>query len=345
MTLGVLCAITTIAHAETRESDGYCEWVEGVARSASDLLYAPALFGMFGYGNEPSLTTATGDVINQGFRVQAGLSYKLSGIYEGSVMRDRAHYDCMRHRALDRMQGETTHRALAARIKTLDAAIPEADKILAQIEADVEGRRATAQDLIATRLRVYELRDLAAQAHRALDALPAPVAGATPLGGALAKYYAADEKIEQAEGTLRKMQAIDVSVRLGYDKFLDRSNGTPVFALVFVSFNLGGLWQGDANQRALIGRRKMVREQDQLVDRTVKRLRELIDWEIRRARDTAALIADLETQMATLDRVGGDDTQRFRQTVWFEYVKVKAEHDYLVAHITSLKELIGGVSE
>ena len=52
---------------------------------------------------------------------------------------------------------------------------------------------------------------------------------------------------------------------------------------------------------------------------------------------------DLETQMANLDRVGGDDNRRARQTVWFEWAKVKAEHAYLSAHVASLREVLGEV--
>ena len=341
--VGALCA-SSVAHAQPQPTtDGYCDWVENVAESASDDLYYPSLFGAFGYVKEPSLTTAA-EAVEAGIRVQAGINYKLSGIYEGSLTRDRAHHDCMRHKALDRVQGETSYRALEARIKTLDAALPEADKILAQIQTDVEGRRATAQDLVAMRLRVNELRGLSSDAHRALDALPAPTNA--KLGGALAEYYEADEQIEKDEGLLRKMQGIDVSVKVGYDQFLDRQDNAPIFGLLTVSMNLGLFAQGSANDRALAGRRFMVREQHQvqLVDTTVKHLRELVDAEGKRIEETAILMSDLEKQMAVLDRVGGDDNRRYRQTVWFDYIKTVADHDYYAAHVSVLKQVIGEVA-
>jgi hypothetical protein len=341
--VGALCA-SSVAHAQPQPTtDGYCDWVEGVAESASDDLYYPALFGAFGYVKEPSLTTAA-EAVEAGIRVQAGLNYKLSGIYEGSLTRDRAHHDCMRHKALDRVQGETSYHALVARIKTLDAALPEADKILAQIQADVEGRRATAQDLVAMRLRVNELRGLSSDAHRQLDALPAPTNA--KLGGALNEYYAADEQIEKDEGLLRKMQGIDISVKVGYDQFVDRTDNAPIFGLLTVSMNLGLFAQSSANDRALAGRRFMVREQHQvqLVDTTVKHLRELVDSEGKRIEETSVLMQDLEKQMGVLDRVGGDDNRRYRQTVWFDYIKTMADHDYFAAHVAVLKQVIGEVA-
>jgi hypothetical protein len=90
----------------------------------------------------------------------------------------------------------------------------------------------------------------------------------------------------------------------------------------------------------------MVREQHQvqLVDTTVKHLRELVDSESKRIEETQILMQDLEKQMAVLDRVGGDDNRRYRQTVWFDYVKTQADNAYYVAHVGVLKQVIGEVA-
>ena len=63
--------------------------------------------------------------------------------------------------------------------------------------------------------------------------------------------------------------------------------------------------------------------------------------EAKRATETAALEGDLQRQLETLAKVGGEDSRRYRQTVWFDYVKVKAEHVYLVAHLESIKAVLG----
>jgi hypothetical protein len=83
----------------------------------------------------------------------------------------------------------------------------------------------------------------------------------------------------------------------------------------------------------------------QLVDTTVTHLKATVEVEQRRADETAALAADLEGQLAQLEHIGGDETRRYRQTVWFDWVKVKAEHAYFDTHVASLRAVIGEVEK
>jgi hypothetical protein len=323
--------------------DGYCDFVEGAADAESDLLYAPSAYGGIGYVKSPTVTSAA-EAVTAGGRVVAGLSYNFIGILQGNATRDRGRADCRRHQALDRVQGETLFRALDARLRVFEGSRAEGERILAQAAEDLRARRATVQDVVALRLRMDELRDLAADTRRQLEALPAPSRGA-PAGGALAAFYQADAKVEEAEGRLRWLQGIDVSLRVGYDRYLDRDDSTPIFALLSVTLDLGTLFQGADNERAATGRRTMVREQHQvqLVDTTVTHLKAEIAIERQRADETALLAEDLERQMAQLDRIGGDENRRHRETVWFEWVKVKAQHAFLETHVASLHEAIGEV--
>ena len=41
-------------------------------------------------------------------------------------------------------------------------------------------------------------------------------------------------------------------------------------------------------------------------------------------------------------KVGGEDSRRYRQTVWFDWAKAKADLAYLQVHVASLREVIGG---
>src|SRR5262249_29524794 len=139
-----------------------------------------------------------------------------------------------------------------------DAAQAEADRILAASEADLEGRRTTAQEATATRMRVEELRTLAANTHRELAALPPP--DQRPLGSLLASFYTADAAVEASEAKLRTIRAYDVSVRAGADRYLQGpSQDTRYFAVVELGINLGAFGIGRSNQRAAAGRRKFVR--------------------------------------------------------------------------------------
>ncbi len=335
----VAAMIPTVAHAEPAD-DGYCDYVEGAASAVSAPMVAPQLFGQFGYIEQPEFAVNPGTT---NLRAIGGVRYRLTGIYEGMATRGKAEADCRRHRALLLVRGASEARALSARVKVYDAAMVEADKILSGQEADLSAHRTSTQEATATRLRVEELRALAADAHRQLAALPPP--DSTPLGSVLATFQAADADMEESDGKIRKVQAYDVSVRAGVDQFLEGTNpGSQYFAVLEVGVNLGALWLGSANDRAAAGRKLYVRSgHDPLgADATVDQLRATIDLEGKRAEQTQALVADLDRQLAALAKIGGEDSKRYRETVWFDWVKAKADLAYLTAHVAGLREVIGG---
>jgi hypothetical protein len=336
-----LAIATGVAHAEPT-GDGYCDYVEGVAAANSAVLFAPTLYTQFGLV-EQSAGAVAPDVNSGGLRLIAGARVSLDGIYKGLATRDRARADCKRHTALEQVRGETTYAALDARVQVLDKAIAESAKILAQTSSDLEARRTTAQEATATRLRVEELRQLATQTRREMSLLPQP---SGPLGGALDAFQRADDTVERLEGKLRRAQAFDVSVRVGFDQFLDRQDGnpSPYFAVVVVGVNLGVFFQGSANAKAAGGRQRLVRSGRDPVaaDASADRVLALIETQAHRAEEVAALEADLAKQIQTLDKLGGEDSKRYRQTVWFEWIKIKAEEAYLVAHLRALREVMGG---
>jgi hypothetical protein len=310
-----------------------------VADATSAIQLAPSLEGHFGY-IEQSPTAVTPDASTTNLRLIAGVRYRLTGIYEGLATRAHGDADCRRHRALERVRGETMARALAAKARVVDDALGEAEKILELTAADAEARRTTSQEAIATRLRVDELHELAAEAHRELSALPAPTS--EPLGAALTAYHRADAEMEDAEASLRRAQGLDLSVRAGVDDFLTGPNALQYFAVVSVGVNLGLLWQGHGNDRAAAGRKRLVMSgHDPLgVDATLERVETEIAVETKRAEQVAALVGDLERQLESLGKLAGEDAKRYRQTVWFDAVKARAEAAYLAAHLASLHEVL-----
>jgi len=330
------------APAADTSNDGYCEFVEGAAAAQADLLQAPTAFASLGYVKEPTGAGA----VTSGTRGALGLQYNFVGIASGSATRARAEADCKRHQALDRVQGETVYRALRAKKKIYDEAMAEADKMMAIAAEDLRQHRTVAQDVVAMRVRVNELHDLQSDTARLIDSLPAPSKGES-LGGSLAAYYRADAEIEEHEARLRRLSGIDVTARFGFDSYFDRQDDSPVFGVLQVSINLGEFFMGGANDRAMAGRKKTVREQHQvqLVDTTISHIKREIDAESMRSDETAALEQDLEAQISQLDKIGGDESKHYRQTVWFDYVKVKAEHAYFMTHVASLKEVVGQVGD
>ncbi len=318
--------------------DGYCAHVEGAAAAESALLLAPAVFGSFGYADQPLVAAAPGSTASD-LRLTVGVRYALIGAYEGVLTRGRARADCRRHQALSQVTASTTYRALTARAGVLDAALAEATRLLDEADADLASRRASAPDVVATRLRVDELRGLAAATRRELSAMPPPPSGA--MTGALASYHAADAELERHEGRLRRTKAFDLSVRAGYDKFLDGDDESPYFAVVSFGVNLGALLQGSGNARSAAGRRRMAQGGGGALELTLSRVREVLAIQRERADQTGVIVGDLDRQLAALRTMGGESGRRLRQTLWFEWVKANAEHAYLVAHVASLREILG----
>jgi hypothetical protein len=336
----ILCALSRAAYAEPA-GDGYCDFVEGTAAAESALLFAPQIFGDLGRIEQAS--SSIQPAIEQGtVRFIGGLRWKLSGIYEGATLKSRAKAECKRHTALEQIRGETLYRAFEAWSKVIDGALPEAEKMMTAIGADLDARRTTAQEATAMRLRVEELRRIATETQAAMSVLPRPSGGAV----GLAAFQHADDDVEAYEAKLRRARAFDFSVRVGIDEFLDdkgSNTSSPYFAVLSASVNLGVLFQGGGNGRAAEGRRRYIRSgRDPLsVDATADRLKQLRETAQRRAQETAALEADLTKQLEVLNRVGGDDSRRYRQVVWFDLVKIRAERAYHEAHAAALGQVLG----
>jgi hypothetical protein len=335
--LMIVAALSGTAYADTQD-DGYCDYVEGVANAQAAIQMSPELIGSVGYVEQPDQAIDSG--AQKGLRLIAGVRYKVSGLYEGTATRGRAAADCRRHRAFEQVRGETSSRAIAARLKVLDSALREAEKILRSDEQDFAARRMTAQEATATRVRVEELRELAASDQRQLSTLPPP--SERPLAGALATYRDADADVERYEAKLRRAEAIDVSFRFGLDTFPGRENEAPYFAVVSVGLNLGLLFQSSANARAAKARKQLVQSGRGLgVEGQVDRLHETFEIETKRAQETQLLVKELERQLEALNRIGGEESKRYKQTVWFELVKARAQHAYLATHVETIQEVLG----
>lgn len=340
MRRAVLLAVILLAPRGARaDDDGYCQYVQGVAAADSALGLAPSVFASVGYVESPA-TTAAPDPTSNDTRITAGVAYRVTGVYEGVLQRGRARAECRRHRALTDVTDATAARALAARAEVLDRAVEDTVAMLERADGDLAARRATGPEITAIRLRVNDLRALAAATHRELDGLAAP-RQPKAVAGALARYHRADAEVERQEAALRRARAFELSVRVGYDSFANRDgDDSPYFAVVSASVNLGVLLQGSGNRRAAAGRRRMV-EVERGGDATTERLRAVVEREATRAADTEALVTELEHQLAQLRAVGGDASRRIGQTVWFDLVKVRAEHAYLAAHVAALREVLG----
>ena len=138
----VLVACLPAVAAAQPADDGYCDYTQGVAAASAATQVAPEAFGQFGYIEQPQFAVTPGA---SNLRLIAGLRYSFSQLYAGLATRSRGDADCRRHRALLQVRGAAAARGLTARVKVLDDALPEADKILAEVDADMQARRTTAK--------------------------------------------------------------------------------------------------------------------------------------------------------------------------------------------------------
>jgi hypothetical protein len=77
------------------------------------------------------------------------------------------------------------------------------------------------------------------------------------------------------------------------------------------------------------------------VDTTTTRLKAMLAVEAKRETETGALVDVLGEQLEQLRKIGGDGSRRLYETVWFEWIKARAEHEYLVSHVAALREILG----
>lgn len=320
--------LLVLALAAPAAADDYCDHARAVAASEADLLAAPELFITAGYTQQPAILAGEVATTAQP-RVIAGVQLGLLRIAAGSATRGRADAECHRHTAADRIARGPTGHALAAQISVLDGAVAEGEAMLAQLAAAVDQQVATRPELIATRLRLDDLRALAAEAHRQLAMLPRSDA---PLAGALADQRAAVADLEHHEGRLRTLSAFDVSVRAGIDRSLDHPTDTPYLATLSITVNTGLVFQHAANARAASARRRLARADE-------AELAAQATTDTQRAAQLAQLIAQLEDDSTALARLSGDDARRLRRSLWFDLVQRKAERAFLVARVDAVREL------
>jgi hypothetical protein len=328
--------------------DGYCDHVKGTASATAATLSAPQLFLQLGYIEQPTFAVAPDPSVEPNdLRAIGSLRYSFTNLMAAKATTSRADADCRRSRAQSAMQAiamqirdTTTARAIAARLAVYDAAQAPADKLLADSQADLEARRITTQEAISTRLRIDDLRSQAAQARRELASLPSP--DTKGFDNLMGDYRSADADLERSESRLRTIRAYDLGVRFGADRFLNGSNQeTRYIALVEVGVNLGALWVGSGNKRSAAGRARYARTNNPLATTAnVDQLRAMIEVQTKRTAQVTALVSDLDRQLQALAAADSADAKRFRETVWFESIKAKAELAYLQAHIQAMTEVL-----
>ena len=343
------------ATSAQQDSEAYCAWVTSVAASESDPFLLPSVFGTVGYVSGADASDG-GSALPPTQRLIAGAAYSFgaSGLNRGLALRAVADAECKRYAStavlrafVERHHDPSTVRALTAKRDALQAALPHAAEILAQATARLAQARATVDEVDATRLRVDALRQLAAETSAQLDALAAaPGMPEVPIAQVLAERDSAEAEAERKAARLREAHGWDLTVRGGYDRIFGARDYTPLFATATLTLNLGWLLQGGSDEGARKARHSWVRSEvlglDDRVAQAVAALRGARDAEVGRLRETSTLLADLEARLGQMTNLTGEHARDYADVLWFDVVRLRAEHAYLEQHVRDLTALLGG---
>jgi hypothetical protein len=330
-------------------AEGACERAEGAASSEAALLMSPELFASLGVVS----ASLNGDALGAPTpRLLVGADYSLSRLLQGMTLKEQAAAACAKARALAALApeialGDALGRlpALTARGRALQEAMPRAEALVREVASEVEEGRASREELNALAQAMDALRQLAHQTRvEAAKLSQHPPVDPRAFRAELAALRAANVRYASLGGSLRAKRAWDLAVRGGYEELFDVDQSVPVFGMVTVSYNLGGLFQGSANRRAVEG---AGRELDtdatgpgQALRQLVEGLKAQLALERARREETRTRLTDLEGQARQLEAITTHEVDRFRRSVFFQEVQARAELAYLEAHVHALEALV-----
>jgi hypothetical protein len=339
-----------------RDAATYCEFVKGVADSQAFPTLLPTAFVTGGIVSGEDLTgtpQAGFTLLGPSWRLIAGGSYSISGLYRGLSLRAGAEAECKRHKAVSQLFAflESNHEgmtraSLEARLAALDEALPHAEELLNTAKAQMLQSRLSVEQLEALQVKVEALRTQAGETRASIGALArAPAPPTEPIRDVLRERDEAEADAQRYEARVRVSQAWDVNFKGGYDQTYGTGFAyVPVFALATVSVNLGIVFAPAAENRALAGRVGASRAElfgpSDRVNQAIAQLGAVRDAERKRAEETRVLLADLETRYKSLQSVPGAKVEEYAQYVWFDLVTTRANHAFYEAHIKDLDRLL-----
>lgn len=333
----------------------YCKYVAGVASSQAAILKAPILFGSLGSASAeilPSPLSATTLVANR-TRFYGGATYSLGDLQRGRAVKYAARADCEQYQITAGLEAflqenwdALTSDALDARAQVLRDALVQAKEILGRSQKLVEARVATSQEYHAMQLRNDELLQILEQTDSDMGkAVKSESLTMFPLHEMLKRQQDLLTRQEIEQGKSREAGTWDISGRVGLQRIINANQSSPYFASITASLNLGRFWQGSAERRATDAFHRWVQEDP---SGPSVRTYMLLDHfhaiqtaEQKRLQETEILMADLEQRLQSVRGIDSDKVQSYEDYVWFDYVKIKAEHAYLVAHLKDLSMVAG----
>lgn len=333
----------------------YCKFVSGVATSQADLLKSPVLFASLGSASAeilPSALSSTTSVANR-TRFFGGASYSLGNVQRGQALKHAARADCEQYEITAGLEAflqenweAQTSDALDARAKVLRDALVQAKDILGRSQKLLEAHVATSQEYHAMQLRNDELLQILEQTDSDMGkAAKSEALAMLPLHEMLKKQQDLLTRQEIEQGKSREAGTWDISATAGAQRIINAGQSSPYFASVTLSVNPGRIWQTGAERRATEGFHRWVQEDPTGPSvRTYMLLNHFLAIqaaEAKRLSETEILMGDLEQRLESVRSIDNDKVQSYEDFIWFDYIKIKAEHEYLVAHLKDLATVAG----
>ena len=333
----------------------YCKFVSGVATSQADILKSPVLFASLGSASAeilPSALSSTTSVANR-TRFFGGASYSIGNVERGQALKHEAKADCEQYEITAGLEAflqenweALTSNALDARAQVLRDALVQSKDILGRSQKLLEAHVATSQEYHAMQLRNDELLQILEQTDSDMGkAAKSESLAMLPLHEMLKKQQDLLTRQEIEQGRFREAGTWDISATAGAQRIINAGQSSPYFASITLSVNPGRLWQTGAERRATEGFHRWIQEDPTGPSvRTYMLINHFLaiqTAETKRLLETETLMSDLEQRLESVRAIDNDKVQSYSDYVWFDYIKIKAEHAYLVAHLKDLAAVAG----
>lgn len=349
LAVAVALAWSTSAHAEG--PNDYCQKVTARAEGDAALLIAPTAHAqVIRFPNAGPVDTS-GVQLGQGVQPRAALSIGLIDIYKGFGVLDVAQADCLRQQAIAPLEEVVLQRAEIGRLPALQrklAFLKDQSSKVEQIVRNAEERFAahtsTLTELQEVRLHALEFgrrlaetaRDVAVLQSRNLETPQ------QPLAKALETYEQRSVDFENSVAHVRNLQPWKFQVTGGV-------TGTPAvdwFGVAELSYNVGGLFQGPAERRAVAARANELKnaryEMRHQVDTIARELKVSVEHSRSQARAIDAELARIERERAALDGTDAPNKHTVLAAMALETIDLEAEKTFLVA-LADKQSAFGGV--
>lgn len=356
--VAVLFASTASFGTQEPEQPGVPEYCEHVLGSASSLVAQqiyPRLYlsgGLLTGADRVNDAGLLGSSTGVLWRLQAGVTYSLADLNEGLAIRDRAHAECEVYRQqsdlfafLARYDESESIAGLRAKIEILQEALPTAARMLRDLRGLLLHQQATIEEVNATSLRVDSLRsELGSSRTRVAVAARKHPVPREPVANLMRSYRRAVEHAAESESRVRTSRRYDLALRAGYDRLFGVRDGIPLSASLTLTYSLGSIAQPTAEARAERGRSGWAAAGvEGIHDRVailLSKLQAMLEVQSQREAEAVVLLSDLEARYRSVAKVPGDSARAYRDYLWFDLIRLRAEKAYLHAQTEELRFLL-----